>query len=62
MATVEETPCPGCGALALRIEERLEAKPLGTFSLAGQQLKASAWLWPWLVCGACGIQARAKFD
>ena len=56
---LEKTPCPVCGALALRIEERLTAKPIGTYSLAGAQMKVSV-LVPWLVCGSCGAAAEGK--
>ena len=59
-AKVEETPCPACGAMALRIEERLTAAEIGTFSLAGQAMKVSASLVPWLVCDGCGIEAKGK--
>lgn len=59
-----DVPCPQCGANALRIEmrTRIVTKPIGSFSLAGTQMKFSAWRvkWPWLVCGNCGIEAEAK--
>lgn len=58
MADVKTTPCPACGEVALRIETRLEARPIGSFSLAGAQLKSSAKEVPWLVCGACGVEAK----
>ncbi len=35
-------PCPRCGERQLTLSWWLEAKPIGTFSLAGQQLKFSA--------------------
>lgn len=54
------TICPACGADALRIEYRLRAKPLGTYSLAGAQPKVAAENWPWLVCDSCGIEAEGK--
>lgn len=57
---VEDTPCPRCGQKTLRIEWRLEVKPIGSFSLSGQQMKASALEWPWLVCGNCGVEGRGK--
>lgn len=47
-------PCPTCGELTLRIETRFETRPLGTWSLAGRQLKTSAVRWPYAVCGATG--------
>ncbi len=61
---IEDTPCPGCGEFGLFIElrDRFFARPLGSFSLAGMQVKASAvkTQWPYLVCGECGISAPAK--
>jgi len=57
---VAKTPCPECGALALRIETRLETREVGTFSLAGQVMKFSASWVPWLVCDGCGIEARGE--
>ncbi len=35
-------PCPFCGQRKLELRWWLEAKPVGTFSLAGAQLKFSA--------------------
>ncbi|MDM2386875.1 hypothetical protein [Mycobacteroides abscessus] len=53
--------CKYCGSDApLRIEERLEAKPLGTFSLAGAQMKFSGRMWPYAVCDRCGRECRGK--
>jgi uncharacterized Zn finger protein len=57
-----DTPCPGCGALALVIEEKFEAKPLGTYSIAGVQDKAVGTMWPWIRCTNCGITARGKLE
>lgn len=59
---IEETPCPNCGEKKLRVEYRLEAKPIGTFSVAGSQPKVAARQWPWVVCDGCGVEARAKED
>lgn len=56
------TPCPACGQLTLDIEMRLLAKPLGTYSLSGRQMKFSAYEWPYLFCRSCGISAPAKRD
>jgi hypothetical protein len=53
-------PCPECresGGMAVR--EVLVAKPLGTFSLSGTQMKVSArWGWEFR-CGKCGASAPA---
>lgn len=56
----EDTPCPGCGVNALRIEMRLISKPIGSFSLAGVAMKTVAQGWPYLVCDNCKIEAAAK--
>lgn len=60
----EGIPCRKCGAKELRLEWRntLTAKPLGTHSLSGSQLKVSATAgsWPWCVCGACGAESKGK--
>lgn len=54
-------PCTACGKVGgLRIEERLEARPLGTWSLAGAQLKVNARRWPWMVCDHCKAECRGK--
>src|SRR5580693_4085319 len=55
--------CKHCGpGFALRIEmrEELQAKPLGSFSLAGNQLKFSTIKhdWPWAVCDNCKRESR----
>lgn len=59
--------CRYCGPdFELRIEyrEELEAKPLGSFSLAGMNPKFSAVKrnWPWAVCDNCGRQSRGQFE
>jgi hypothetical protein len=62
--TVQEldVPCPVCNQTALSLQTLLRAKPLGSFSLSGQQLKFSAYEWPHLVCGECGAAFPAKKD
>lgn len=63
---IADTPCPFCGQKALRLEmrESFTARPVGTWSLAGQQPKVSAYkqMWPWLVCdvSVCAYMERAK--
>jgi hypothetical protein len=52
--------CKYCGHVGLKIEWRLEAKPLGTFSLAGQQMKVSALEWPWAICPGCKHESKGK--
>lgn len=59
-------PCRDCGAYALRLEFRTElhARPLGTWSLSGNQLKTSAVevQWPWMVCHSCKSECKGKID
>lgn len=52
--------CAKCGAKALRLEWRLKAKPIGTFSLSGNTMKVSAIKWPWCVCDSCGAESEGK--
>lgn len=59
--------CRFCGPEhPLRIEwrEQIELKPLGSFSLAGNQMKASALKrdWPWAVCDNCKRESKGKYD
>lgn len=54
--------CPQCGNTGFRVEFVLVAKPLGTFSLAGAQMKTSAVRAPKIICGlteasGCGASA-----
>lgn len=59
-------PCPGCGVRALELIQRLEARPIGTWSLAGIQPKVTVRPWPHVRCsvdrGGCGIEARGRFE
>ena len=64
-----QVQCVYCGTLgAVRFEwrEKLIAKPLGTFSITGAQMKtvARAVQWPWAVCrsdlGGCGHESEGK--
>lgn len=55
-----EQSCPQCGFAGLVIEWRLTSKPLGSFSLAGSQMKVSATELPWIKCPACGVEAEGK--
>lgn len=64
---VAEVPCPECGVtgkLKVEIRDRFTARPIGTFSLAGSQLKVSAEKvpWPFLVCEGCGFEEAGKPD
>lgn len=51
--------CPLCSG-DLTIQMRLEAKPLGTWSSAGGQIKVAASNWPWLVCSDCPFQEKGR--
>lgn len=58
---LDTTPCPDCGATGtLTIDVKLVANPIGSFSLAGAQLKVS----PVLSCTAtgCGFEQVGDFD
>ncbi len=55
----ELPPCPNCGG-ELHLEKRLDAKPAGTFSLAGAGLKFSVAETYWLVCLSCDFEERGR--
>lgn len=56
-------PCPNCGQQGgLTIGPRLEARPLGTWSLAGAQLKTSAVQRLGLGCTLCGMLVLGDLD
>ena len=58
-----DVTCKYCGVTGqVRVEMRLVAKPAGTYSLAGAQMKVSATSWPWAVCDACGHESKARKD
>lgn len=61
-AALARVPCPRCDNRTLTLEEKLEARPLGTWSLAGRQVKTSAVWWPYAVCTTegCGFEKRAS--
>lgn len=59
----EDLTCPNCGVTGtLQIVQRLLAKPIGSHSLAGVQLKTTAIEWPFLMCtvNGCGFQQVAE--
>lgn len=60
----EGVECTNCGAASLRLEvrEQLVSKPIGTFSLAGMQMKTSAFTQPtyWCVCDSCESESMGK--
>lgn len=57
---VEGTPCPHCGEKTLELSWRIVAKPLGSFSLSGSQLKFSANEIPFIQCLACGSSGEGN--
>lgn len=64
---IKNIPCPEChkeGVLRVEIRERIVARPIGTYSLAGNQLKVSANKvpWPYLACTECGYEEAGKPD
>lgn len=61
-AYLDDIACTKCGSRLLRIEIRLEAKPIGTWSLSGNQMKTVAEEWPYMVCDGCGSECRGKVD
>lgn len=54
-----EHNCPQ-GSVQMRLQWRMVARKIGTFSLAGQQMKFSAVRCPFLICDACGLSAQGK--
>lgn len=66
MSNIEEqvaaTPCPRCGSSQLRFTTRLVSRPLGSWSLSGNQPKTSAVEWPYVVCDNtdCDFEQAAK--
>lgn len=59
-----EPRCPQCGAGpdAVSLTVRLWAQPLGSFSLAGQQMKVSARERPVFSCTACDLCLVGEFE
>ncbi|WP_286347080.1 hypothetical protein [Frondihabitans sucicola] len=56
-----DAPCPMCGHQGMTVAPRLTAKPLGSYSLAGVQMKFSATSEMWITCDAgCGFEEKGK--
>jgi hypothetical protein len=53
------TPCPVCGEKSLTLSYQIAAKPIGSFSLSGQQMKFSAFRYAAVTCGTDGCPFRA---
>lgn len=62
MPTPDKTVCPNpeCGGVGLVVEELLEARPLGTYSVAGAQLKVAARAMLRWRCETCGNSGPAE--
>lgn len=53
-------PCRYCGSDKTWVEWRLEANPVGTYSLAGVQMKFPVRRWPYAICDGCGHVSRGQ--
>jgi hypothetical protein len=63
MATIQDSPCPGCGARGtLHISDQYAAQPVTTSSLAGVQVKITAQRRPVLTCSACPLMLVGSYD
>lgn len=63
MTTAQESNCPACDQHgSLVIETHIVANPLGTFSIAGAQMKVTARERLVLRCSACGLEITGECD
>jgi hypothetical protein len=66
MATISGSKCPNCdagpGTLSIEPGSGLQVMPIGSFSLAGAQMKFSARATPVLCCSACGLRRDGRYD
>jgi hypothetical protein len=61
--TITRTACPECGEVGyLYIDTRFVSKPLGTFSIAGAQMKTVGKMKPVLRCHNCPFDLVGEFD
>jgi hypothetical protein len=56
---LDSVTCPNCGDTGLVLETRLKAQELGTYSVAGTQMKISAGYVP-VLTHACGFEEYPK--
>lgn len=56
----DDQECPHCGEVGFEVTWRLRARPIGSFSLAGSQMKVSAREVPHIKCRHCGVEATAQ--
>lgn len=61
-AKVIHRPCPRCAGTPLYIEARLVAKPLGTYSISGTELKLVAEAAVFLVCTSCQAEVKGTIE
>jgi hypothetical protein len=63
MADIEDSSCPSCNAPAgsLSLTSKLEAKPIGSFSLAGVMTKFPVREVAHLDCSTCGLHLVGHF-
>lgn len=54
--------CRYCGHHRIRVEWRMVATPLGTYSIAGAQMKFEATSVPFATCEGCGHESEGKTD
>lgn len=54
--------CPACDSRTLGIELRLKAAQIGSFSLAGVQMKFPVSEVPYLVCTTCGSHVEGTIE
>ena len=52
--------CVYCGGGPIYLHYVFEAKKLGTYSVAGSQLKVTGSFWPYATCEGCGHRSRGK--
>lgn len=54
--------CNTVGKIRIEWRERFVPKPMGTWSLAGQQMKMTGTMvnWPYAICDACGHESEGK--
>lgn len=62
LARLDGMACPKCGhePPTLRVVSRIYTEPLGTFSVAGQQMKVIGAALPTMVCGACDFALAGR--
>lgn len=60
---IKDTPCPQCKTIGvLNVEEIFYTKPIGSYSLAGVQMKLTGEWCPVLTCSACDLVRKGKYD